>query len=407
MGKRDNRAIRSPDDSHTKNNKKNPPKKKKISLKKKDFSQIQVPLSNQFDLLSDDEDNTKKEKKEKKERITAVVVTDMHKDINKIIADLKVNCDIKITSVGKKLFSKTADDKNKIINALKTEKINYFSHPSGENKTFKLILCGLPEIDTKLISESLSSTYNLTPTKIMLFNTKSTSKMYLCHFTQTDKVNEKSVSTIKSVYQHIVTWKKFKPTNKGPTQCYRCSMYGHGIGGCFRYAVCMLCAGNHLTKECEVIKKDTPNPAYKCFNCASAKLQHNHKANDLNCPFRAKYIVTIDKARNKNKAKTESKRDIERIHTNVHSSAGTFVRAPMPTPLTRTFAETIASSNTQSNRRNTPRAENNTQTQSNDDLWSFAEVTHLLLTSINELKKCKTKIEQLAVIAHLLEHACK
>lgn len=409
MSKRNSFALGSPNDSREKDNKKNPPKRKK-RLKRKNYSQIQVPLSNQFDLLSDDniDDNTDKEKKKKVEKVTAVVVTDVNKDMNKLITDLNVQCEIKITSVGKKLFPKTADDKQKIITILNAERINYFSHPSDENRTFKLILCGLPEIETKTISDSLTSTYNLTPTKIVMFNTKASSKMYMCHFAQTEKVNEKSVSTIKSVYQHIVTWKKYKPKNKGPTQCYKCSMYGHGIQGCQRFAVCMLCANNHLTKDCKVIAKDTSHPAYKCYNCSSAKLEHNHKANDLNCPFRAKYIATIDKARSKNKAKTESKRITQRTHTNAHSNAGTYVKAPMPSPLTRTFAETASSFNTNQNRRNTaPRVSNNTQTQSNDDLWSIGEVTHLLLTSINELKQCKSKLEQLAVIAKLLQHACE
>lgn len=291
---------------------------------------------------------------------------------------------------------------------LNSQKINYFSHPSGENKSFKLILCGLPEINTKEISDSLSATHNITPTKVVMFNTKASSKMYLCHFTLTENVNIKTVSAIKSVYHHIVTWQKFKPKNKGPTQCYKCVMYGHGIGSCNRFAVCMLCAGNHLTKECNVIAKNSSNPTYKCYNCASAKLQHNHKANDPNCPFRAKYIATIEKARNKNKAKTESRRIVERTHSNTHSRTGTFVKAPMPSPLTRTFAEATSSFNTQSSHRSTaPRDANNTQTQSNDDLWSIREVTHLLLSSINELKQCKSKLDQLAVIAHLLEHACK
>lgn len=147
------------------------------------------------------------------------------------------------------MFPKSAEDKTKIIEALDAGKINYFSHANNENKLFKSVLCGLPIVDTNEIVESLSTTHNITPTKVTMFNTRASTKMYLCHFDKSENVNVKSVSSIKSVYHHIVSWQKHKPKNRGLTQCFRCAMYGHGISCCKRFAVCMLCSGNHLTKK--------------------------------------------------------------------------------------------------------------------------------------------------------------
>lgn len=63
-----------------------------------------------------------------------------------MITELRVNCDINITNVDNTIFAKTSEDKAKIIAALDSTKINYFSHPSNDNKSFKLILCGLPVV---------------------------------------------------------------------------------------------------------------------------------------------------------------------------------------------------------------------------------------------------------------------
>lgn len=41
-----------------------------------------------------------------------------------------------------------------------------------------------------------------------------------------------------------------------------------------------------------------------------------------------------------------------------------------------------------------------------NNLWLFAEVSNILLSSINQLKSCKSKLEQLEVIARLIQHAC-
>lgn len=404
--KRPRASLISPEDPNSKAKGKKT-KAKSQKKKQKFLNKIQLPLTNRFESLSDDEDISDNVDKNKPEKIVPVVVTDVNKDIHKLIIDLKVDCDIKISSVGKKLFPKSADDKTQIIDALNKLKINYFSYANNTNKTFKLILCGLPVINTSDIVDSLTSTYNITPTKIVMFNTKATTKMYLCHFTTTEDVNVKTVSAITSVYHHIVSWQKFKPKNKGPTQCFKCAMFGHGISSCSRFAVCMLCAGNHLTKECKSITKETENPQYKCYNCLSAKLKHDHKANDLECPFRAKYTATMANARNNRT--TASTKNVANTHsTKTQGNIGAFVRAPIPAPLSKSFAEITAqtSINTKTNQRYSHSFETR-HTQHNNDLWTITEVTQLLLNSINDLKQCKSKLDQLSVITNLLQHACQ
>lgn len=296
---------------------------------------------------------------------------------------------------------------------MKNENIDHFSHPDDSQKVFKAVLTGLPEIPTEDIISSLKSSHNITATKVIMFNTKSTSKLYLCHF-QKSEVNMKLLNAITTCYHHIIKWQPYKPSRKGPTQCYRCMLYGHGISQCMRFAVCSLCSGNHLTNTCTKITKTTTNPVYKCYNCASAKLPtHNHKATDPNCPYRAKYEAAITNARDRNKnSHTTNNIQTHTSQTNTNNDHR-YVRAPQPPPMTTSYANTARSSHTNTRSQVPPRTHPNnradtqqTSTDNNGNLWSLAEVTDLLLNSINELKACKTKLDQLKVIANLLQNAC-
>lgn len=386
-------------------------KRQKVKFKTKtkekiDLNAIQVPLSNKFNLLS--EEGGEMVVDQKPPRVAPIIVTDFNANIQLITSELNLNYDLKIMSIGRKILPQSADDKNKITEALKSAKVNFFSHPDASNGTFKAILSGLPEIPIEEIASCLQTAHELTPSKIVMFNSKSFNKLYLCHFDKSN-VNMKVLNAIKSVYHHIVTWLPYKPKRVGPTQCYRCCMYGHGISTCNRYAVCMLCSGNHTTKECTAYTQTDANNIYKCFNCASANIKHDHKANDSSCPFRAKYEETRDNARAKRTNKSTTKRQSPPLgNTASNNNTKIFTSAPAPPLLTESYASAV-----RSNRNIHPQSQDQSSIphahthapDSNSNLWSFAEVTTLLLNSINELKQCKSKLDQLKVIAKLLQHA--
>lgn len=72
---------------------------------------------------------------------------------------------LKLVSVGEKIFPRSLED-------------NFFSHPDNENKLFKAILSGLPQIDTAEIENDSKTTYNIVPSKIVMFTTHSTNCIY-------------------------------------------------------------------------------------------------------------------------------------------------------------------------------------------------------------------------------------
>lgn len=387
---------------------------------------IQLPTSNRFAALQHGMEMDEQQAASattKKPTFSPIVVTDHTSDIQAILKELKLeNCNLKINSVGRKIFPNSAEEKEIIAKKLKEKNIFYFTHPDQSAKVYKVILSGLPQINTDEIKASLTA-QNVTPTKISMFNTNSPNKLYLIHF-NADEVNKKTLEGIKYVYHHVIRWETYKPKRNGSTICMRCCMYGHGQASCSRYIVCMLCAGEHLTAQCTVHNKNSNNNnniSYTCFNCKSANLPHAHKANDVNCPFREKY----ERARNNARTKTPTN---QRSQTNV----ARFVQAPPPTPLRSSFADsmrastssashtqrnTASSTNIQSQARtnsntrfnNMPSHSNNNDNNINvnNNIWSFDECANILFDSIERLQQCKSKFDQLKVITDLLRHACK
>lgn len=381
---------------------------KKIKVKNRnlknqiDLNSIQVPLHNKFDVLSDMEED---ETITIHQKIAPIIVTDFNINIQSFLDKLNIICDIKLMSIGRKLFPKTRDDKNKLAEALKEAKVNFFSHSDSSNRFFKAVLSGLPEMHTSEIIECLKTNHDLTPTKVVMFNTKSHNKLYLCHFDQ-PKMNMKRLKIVKVVHHHIIAWAPYKSKRVGPTQCFKCCMYGHGISSCNRFSVCMLCSGSHATNQCDTITPTALNPVFKCFNCASANIKHDHKANDANCPFRAKYELSRDNARRKQQQKPSIAPHTQVNSVNKPDNTHRYIMAPTPPPLIASYASIAqARSNEQihSQKNSMPI---NTNTSNSNDLWTITEVTNLLLNSINELKQCNSKLDQLKVIANLLQHAC-
>lgn len=385
-------------------------KRKRETVKKIDrkfLNSIQVPTQNRFKTLDNAEMDTDQTEKEKKLIISPIVITDFQTDLSAVFQPTNVTCNIKLTSVGRKIFPATVEDKTKIIEVLKAKQMDHFTHPDNDSKLFKVILSGLPAIDTAVIGTSINDQIKVQPTKIIMFESKSTNKLYLLHF-NASQVNFKTLQDIKYVHHHVIKWSKYKPKRKGPTQCYRCLMYGHGISQCSRYAACMLCAGNHLTSTC-LTHQNKPNAIFKCYNCLSAKLQDNHKANDIACPFRQKYEEARNNARNKAQPNQRTQPSTAENSTAVQSTKSG------PTYAERLRGATSATSRRQSNVSvsHTNNGGQSSSTQFNfsnanvgNNIWSISECTNIIFNSVEKLQKCKTKLEQLQIITELLQHAC-
>lgn len=378
-----------------------------VKLKRIDTN---VTTQNRFSLLNLNDDSEvipSANQQAKKPAPITITNPEQGKKVDELLKALNVGFRYKFISVGKKILCDNDNDKQKIEDTLSKNKIEFFSHPTNNEKIFKIVLSGLPEIPVDEIKKSLMERNNLNPIKIFMFNTKYENKLYLLHFNK-NEVSKSDVTNIKVVYNHLIQWRPYRNQKKGPTQCYNCGMFGHGASCCHRPPSCLLCGKNHLTNLCPFSNSnandDNSQTVYKCINCSRYGDILNHKASDPNCPARGKYLLTKTNRKNTTQSKNRnSKLGNDKINQNHILTTPLFSDAPTPPLLTKTYAAAVRTSSNQTTQYNNCQNTSN----GNDSLWSFEEVTNILLNSLNELSKCKSKFDQVKVIANILQNVCK
>lgn len=371
VGRRRGRPKRSASTDLSRNNTKTPK------------TQFAIPTSNRFSALHNEAATTSA----KKPPLPAPVTITDGTNPAEILKVLKIPFTLKVTSIGTKIFTENVDDFTTLNSKLSENKIEFFSHTPAKNKSFKLVLHGLPGFATDDISNFLNTQCNVKVEKIIMLNSENTLKRYLVQFDA--KENTRSdILNIKAILNHIVRWLPAKRINRGPTQCLNCGMYGHGIAACFRKPKCSLCGGDHVTKNCSFQTENNDQRVYKCHYCRANKLPHNHSASDPQCPARLKYIEI------KSRANKKSERSAEKQFSATYDA---FPSLPPP-PLTRSFADAANTTHETQHRRT--RNDENT-----GELFTFAEVSKIMLNCVNDLQKCTNKLDQLKVIANLLSHA--
>lgn len=302
---------------------------------------------------------------------------------------------LKIVSVGTKIYVDKEADFKTICDELRKANIEFFTHPFGEAKTFKLILAGLPEFPTEDISEWLKTQNNITTSKITILNTIGSYKKYLIQFNPNE--NSKSdVMNVKVVLNHVIKWVPAKNNRRGPTQCLRCAMFGHGISTCNRKPICILCGDAHESKDCKFGNDDENDQRiFKCHNCKVRNLQHNHKANDPLCPSRCMYIEIRASANGKKQIPTQPR---QQLYAHAAQNFPPLKPAQIPPPLMQSFANATKNTNQRAPKVNV---------QQDSELFTYAEVSSILFNCINELEKCSNKFDKLRVIANMLGNVCK
>lgn len=362
-----------------------------------------IPTANSFQPLIINDAGNKPIVNEVNKKLNPITITDRAFDCDVVLKALNITFNYKLIGIGRKIYIETTDDKAKLEKELISRGIEYFTHPDVTEKTFKVVLSGLPNIPIEEIQESLASVNNLRPSKIIPMG--ETNKLYLLHFNK-QAVSMKDLKNIKAVYNHIIKWLPYKPKRRGPTQCFKCSMYGHGASHCHRQDVCMQCGDAHLTSVCPLNNTNTPDQTkiYKCFNCARRNLQHNHRANDRNCPFRDSYLEIRNTINHKNGPRKltpkQTQQSQPRTMVTVHSAT-----APTPPPLQHSFADAVTNkfdSRPPLSQRTASAGERPNVNASENDLFTFEEVSEMLFDSISELSQCKTKLDPLKVVAKLL-----
>lgn len=298
------------------------------------------------------------------------------------------------TSLGTKIFSENMEKYLKLLRELKFTDYRYHTHKVVDSSNYKMVLKGLHKVPTGLIKEELQTYHGVTCIDIKEIITQKSSQndaLYLLTFNRKE-VNKKILYKIKYIQNISINWQNQKSApNRGPTQCQKCGVYGHGTENCFRQAVCFLCSSTlHDASSC-IMNNNADGKIYKCFNCVSKGYANvAHKADDPNCPCRASYLEARKRATNKNTA--NQRRQAEQPAFNLgNQNFPQLPNANSPQGLNVNDKTSYANHFKQNN-------------VNQNDLFSMDQLFTIFQNATIELQKCSTKLEQLSIIMGLLKY---
>lgn len=220
--------------------------------------------------------------------------------------------------------------------------------------------------------------------------------LYLVQFTTRD-ISLNLLRKIRAIDHIIVTWKPFKPRYKGPTQCNKCAMFGHGAQNCHRSEACLICASSsHVAANCHYNESNKEAFVFKCFNCVSRNLPNtNHRANDPKCPCRSNYIEIRNNINHRNTIRND-RQNRNQSHFNVNQEAFPVLNN---NDVSADYNPTLSGGPTY--------AEQVKRSSGNSILYSMDDLFDIFQTAIDELQACTNKGQQLKVLFKLLNDAYK
>lgn len=229
--------------------------------------------------MSDEEPNRSKVK------MPSIVIHSWVKNHTKTMENLKKDLkeDFLVVTRRDRIIVKTQneEDYNKVLEAVKSAKIECHTFSLPGTASLKLILKGLPpNITTDEIKSDLAANFKVREVKQFSKNvdingviTEVKLPIYSVEFEPGTKF--KDVFAHNKVCWCLIRWEKFKTKNK-VIQCFKCQAYGHFAKNCFKNEKCVLCTGAHGLKNCPL--KNKPNQLLKCANCGE-----NHSAGSREC----------------------------------------------------------------------------------------------------------------------------
>lgn len=362
---------------------------------------------NRFSALStfddDDDDFTysesEAEPKEYKVVIPPIIVDYVH-SFTMVYGLIGRAYTFKKMSIGTKIISPTINEYVSAKKKLTEAKFKFYTHELKDTKMYKLVLFGLPKLQTTLISDELKNSHNVIASSIKeIITSRSTldDAIYVLEFDRS-LYTKSQVKKIRHLCGIVIHWRKPTSSNKGPTLCTKCAMYGHGARNCFRNNICIACGGNHDYSSCPVNKTTQTGPvAYKCFNCSEKKLKNiNHKADDPRCPCRKDYIILRQKLSSKTRRVPTISTDMyHKDNYDLPHPSGIQNSRPSPPwtgAIKKTYADALKLTNHQS-------------ALNSEDLFSIDELFNIFTTAVTDLRKCNSKAEQLNVIMSMLKYA--
>lgn len=257
---------------------------------------------------------------------------------------------------------------------------------------------GLPRFGVDSIKEEFQVKHNIEPVSIKEIKTARTNDddaLFMLEFNRS-QISKREVRKIKYFCDIVVKWRNPLRSKKGPTQCSKCTMYGHGAANCHRKAACLGCGGDHDYSVCTLDKLPTNGPViYKCHNCIKNNRKNvNHKADDPRCPYRKEYLEIRQKV-------TSKQRQNHTRRQNIPQSYFSDEELNIPTTSNNLPQHFTQSYNTKKVPYSTM-AKSRPHTEDND--ISNEKIIEIYFEALDALQKCKNKYDKMRVLGMMLKY---
>lgn len=360
------------------------------------------------------------------------IVVDGSNSFTNIIKLLGKQYTFQRMSIGTKIISPSLALYDEATKKLKLAGLSFYTHQLHDQKKFKLVLFGLPKLDTSVINDEFKETHNIQPVSIKEISTKRSNiddALYMIEFDK-QHVSKREIHRIRYFSGIVVKWRNPINGKKGPTQCNNCAMYGHGASNCHRSPVCIACAGCHDVSTCILPKTQHQGAVvYKCFNCVKNKLKNvNHKADDPKCPCRQEYLDIRGRVTSAKSSPQKNNKYLPKFvfspddfppplyHTNtgmpqsydypnVNNTRGlSQSRSRSADNITADLHNTYAKADKSHRVTYADAINRNGHYDLNDDI-SNDKLLDIYFEAIDALQKCRNKFDKLRVLGMMLRHA--
>ena len=246
-----------------------------------------VPVSNTFSVLnSNNETESKAEKPtetkhDNSPKSPPIYVNSVHnvKPLMEVLAKIDAKYTLKTISTTEiKIQPSTSDKYLPIVEELKKRKTEFYTFQRKQDKNYKVVLKNIhPSVDIEELTNEIEDHGH----KVKRINNikRYTNQDHLpLFFVEIEtNANNKEIYKINRLMNTVVTIEPPRKKRDIP-QCIRCQEFGHTKNYCHKMAICVKCAGSHLTRDCIIKEKTTE---VKCANCSG-----DHPASYKGCTVR-------------------------------------------------------------------------------------------------------------------------
>jgi hypothetical protein len=269
-------------------------------------SQPEVPTSNNFATLSDEENAPAS----KAPKLTATVKVATEPAARKRVMPLRIDGSapqitienaIKSLSLSQhptlrrarqgkySVIPATVEDKAKIEEAFDSRQIAFFTHSEPSARPFVAILKNFCPMEPENVKKLLTD-LEIPAESVSNISRSTMDPVYKVSFKKNTITYAELAHQHSRLANHIVRWEKFAPLKKRYIQCANCQRWGHGKSNCHMPRRCIKCREEHAAGEC---KRKTPTDEGEphCVNCG----QDGHPANATSCEVYKRHIASIEK----------------------------------------------------------------------------------------------------------------